>query len=63
MVSVAAFAAVHLGNANIKPLALFCHLIAGLIYGVAFLRTERVWLPFGLHLGWNSPRVGCLGSP
>jgi membrane protease YdiL (CAAX protease family) len=61
VVSAAAFAALHLGNANITALALVCHLIAGLIYGVAFVGTQRIWLPFGLHLGWNYAEGRLLG--
>lgn len=36
--------------------------LAGLLLGVAFLRTRRLALPLGLHLGWNWTQGSLLGS-
>ena len=35
---------------------------AGLMLGAAFLLTRRLWLPIGLHLGWNVTTVAIFGT-
>lgn len=37
--------------------------LAGLLLGVAYLRTRRLALPLGLHLGWNWTQGCILGFP
>ena len=34
---------------------------AGLLLGYAYLRSRRLWLPIGLHLGWNFVGLSILG--
>ncbi|MDA8368286.1 MAG: CPBP family intramembrane metalloprotease [Nocardiopsaceae bacterium] len=34
---------------------------AGLMLGAAYLVTRSLWLPIGLHLGWNFASVGVFG--
>jgi membrane protease YdiL (CAAX protease family) len=51
--SAALFAAAHLGNKNVDALAFMGYCAGGAVYGMAYWRTGRLWLPFGLHLGWN----------
>jgi uncharacterized protein len=51
--SAALFAAAHLGNRNVDAVAFMGYCAGGAVYGMAYCRTGRVWLPFGLHLGWN----------
>ena len=36
---------------------------AGLLLGAAFMLTRRLWLPVGLHLGWNFVQGGVFGIP
>jgi hypothetical protein len=60
-VSAAAFAAVHLGNAGVSALAIVGYFMGGVIYGLAFVKTQRLWLPFALHLGWNFAAGRLLG--
>lgn len=59
--SAAVFAAVHLGNAGVNGIAIASYFVGGVIYGVAFVTTQRLWLPFGLHLGWNYAQGRLLG--
>lgn len=47
------FAALHLPNPGIGPLALANLAAAGLFLGVLYLRTGNLWWPTGAHLGWN----------
>jgi uncharacterized protein len=60
-VSATAFAVVHLGNVGVGALAIVCYFMGGVIYGIAFVKTQRLWLPFGLHLGWNFAAGRLLG--
>src|SRR4051812_30902466 len=47
------FAALHLANPSITPVALVNLAAAGLFLGVLALRTGSLWWCAGAHLGWN----------
>lgn len=48
------FGLVHLDNPNVVPGVTFANTaIAGVWFGVAYLRTRSLWLPWGLHWSWN----------
>ncbi len=47
------FALAHTANQNATLLALANTAGWGVILGVAFLRSGDLWLPVGLHFGWN----------
>ena len=48
------FGWVHLSNPNVVPGVTFANtVIAGVWFGVAYLRTRSLWLPWGLHWSWN----------
>jgi uncharacterized protein len=47
------FAVAHMGNMGATPLSLGNTFLWGVVFGVAFIRTRRLWLPIGLHVGWN----------
>lgn len=49
----AAFGALHAFNPGIGPLALVNITLAGVLLGVAYLRTGSLWFATGVHLGWN----------
>lgn len=34
---------------------------AGLIFGIVYLTTGRLWAPIGMHAGWNFAQVGLFG--
>jgi uncharacterized protein len=58
------FALVHLANPNVAPgFTLANTILAGVWLGVAYWRTRSLWLPFGLHAGWNWVQGAVLGSP
>ena len=61
--SAVLFAAAHLGNQNIEPSALIGYCVAGVVYGIAYVRTGGVWLSFGLHLSWNYTEGRVFGFP
>ncbi len=43
----------HSANAGSSPLSLANTIGWGIVLGVAFLRSGDLWLPIGLHYGWN----------
>ncbi|WP_143517476.1 CPBP family intramembrane glutamic endopeptidase [Pseudonocardia sp. MH-G8] len=63
-VSAAVFGALHLVNpgATVTGAAAIA-VEAGLLLGLAYVATGRLWLPIGLHIAWNATTVGVFGSP
>lgn len=47
------FAALHLANPGATPLAAATVAVAGLMFSAMYALTGRLWLPIGLHFGWN----------
>ena len=52
-ISAIIFASAHLQNQNVNMLAFVGYFVGGIVYGIGYLRTGSLWLPMGLHLGWN----------
>lgn len=48
------FGLLHASNPNVTPLAILNTILWGVILGYAFLRSRDLWLPIGLHFGWNA---------
>ena len=47
------FGLAHSQNLNFGPLALFNTILWGVVLGFAYVRSGDLWLPIGLHFGWN----------
>ncbi len=47
------FALAHSGNLNVSGIALLNTGLWGFVLGAAFWRSGDLWLPAGLHVGWN----------
>jgi hypothetical protein len=50
------FGAIHLGNPNaggVLSWGFFNTIFVGALFAYAYLRTRTLWLPFGMHFGWN----------
>jgi uncharacterized protein len=47
------FALLHGSNPNINGLALLNTAGFGIVFGYAYLRSRDLWLPIGVHFGWN----------
>jgi membrane protease YdiL (CAAX protease family) len=47
------FGLAHSQNLNFGPLAFFNTVLWGVVLGYAYLRSGDLWLPIGLHFGWN----------
>lgn len=52
-VTSALFAWAHSGNLSVTWLAIGNTFLWGVVFGVARLRSGDLWLPIGLHAGWN----------
>lgn len=47
------FGLMHLTNPNATMIAAIGVALSGVFFAYAYLRTRQLWLPIGLHLGWN----------
>jgi uncharacterized protein len=47
------FALLHADNPNANFLGLVNTAAFGMVFGYAYLRSRDLWVPIGLHLGWN----------
>ncbi|HEX2980637.1 MAG TPA: type II CAAX endopeptidase family protein [Anaerolineaceae bacterium] len=63
LISSVIFAVFHLANPNPSAFALIGLVAAGVFFAFAYLRTRRLWLPIGLHLGWNFFEGPVFGFP
>jgi uncharacterized protein len=57
------FAVLHLGNPNASITSTVGILAAGYFLAYAWVRTRQLWLPIGLHIGWNFFQGTIFGFP
>jgi uncharacterized protein len=63
IVSGVLFGGLHLINKNATPWgALSIAVSGGLLAGAAYIATRGLWLPIGIHLGWNFAESGIFGA-
>jgi hypothetical protein len=48
------FGLTHMSNPHSSALAVANTILWGILLGYAFLRSHDLWLPLGLHFGWNA---------
>ncbi len=61
-ISALVFGLLHLMNPGATLVATLCiALEAGVLLALAYLMTRRLWLPIGLHFGWNFTQGGIFG--
>jgi CAAX protease family protein len=53
IISSAVFGLLHLGNSNATWVSAAGIFFAGVFLAYGYIRTKQLWLPIGLHLGWN----------
>ena len=47
------FGLAHAGNQNASGVGVLNTMIWGVLLGFAYARTQALWMPIGLHFGWN----------
>jgi uncharacterized protein len=63
LITAVVFAALHGLNPNAGWGSFGGILTSGILFGIAYLVTRRLWLPIGLHIGWNLFEGPVLGFP
>jgi hypothetical protein len=63
LLSSALFALAHSFNPNLSWQAFLGLFLSGLFLAYGYLRTRQLWLPIGLHLGWNFFEGNAFGFP
>lgn len=53
VISSVIFALAHIGNPGFNLAALTGLFLAGVFFAYSLLRAGNLWLPIGLHIGWN----------
>jgi membrane protease YdiL (CAAX protease family) len=53
LISSAIFGILHLVNPNATWVSAAGIFLAGLFFAFGYLRTGQLWLPIGMHIGWN----------
>jgi membrane protease YdiL (CAAX protease family) len=63
VVSSVLFALAHLPNAGVTALAVGATAAAGVLFAAAYMATQRLWLPIGIHFAWNFVSDGVFSVP
>lgn len=64
IIQVVFFGFAHQANENatfVTSLSLIA--VGGIFYTAAFMYTRRIWLPLGIHMGWNYCQSGIFSMP
>ncbi len=57
------FGLVHASNPNASSLGTVNTFLAGLMLSIAYVKTRSLWLPYGIHIGWNLGLGFIMGFP
>jgi uncharacterized protein len=63
LISSGVFAALHLGNPNADWVSTLGIFFAGFFLAYGYLRTSELWIPIGVHIGWNFFQGTIFGFP
>src|SRR5262245_39898697 len=57
------FGLIHAGNPGAPGLSALNTVLAGVLLSLAYWKTRSLWLPYGIHIGWNAGLAVVLGFP
>ena len=63
LINSLAFAILHLGNPGISMMSFMNLALVGIFYSVCVRYFDSIWLPMGIHAGWNFTQHILLGLP
>lgn len=63
LISSFIFSLAHVANPNFSIAATIGLFLAGLFHAYGYLMTRKLWLPIGLHIGWNLFEGTIFGYP
>ncbi|WP_163409228.1 CPBP family intramembrane glutamic endopeptidase [Flavobacterium ajazii] len=61
-ISSVLFGVFHLANPHGTLLSSICIIMAGFLFGAAFIYSRNLWLPIALHFAWNFTQSGIFGA-
>lgn len=59
----AIYGVVHLVNPSVSRWGVLNTILIGILLSIAYLRTRALWLPWGIHFGWNAMLGSVFGLP
>lgn len=57
------FGVMHMNNPNASRLGVANTVLAGILLSLAYIKTRSLWMPYGIHVGWNVGLGFVLGFP
>ncbi len=57
------YGALHLLNPSVSRWGIANTVLIGILLAIAYLRTRALWLPWGIHFGWNATLGFLFGLP
>ncbi|WP_439880074.1 lysostaphin resistance A-like protein [Pontibacter sp. MBLB2868] len=61
-ISALIFGLVHLANPNSTLISGLSVVVAGFLFGVAYIYTRNLWFPIAIHFAWNFMQSGVFGA-
>ncbi|MBD1397491.1 CPBP family intramembrane metalloprotease [Pontibacter sp. JH31] len=61
-ISAVIFGLVHLANPNSTLISGLSVVVAGFLFGVAYIYTRNLWFPIAIHFAWNFMQSGVFGA-
>jgi CAAX protease family protein len=62
-ISALVFGLAHAASPNASVVSVVGNTLGGVVYGLSFVGSGRIWFPLGLHFSWNLMQGPALGFP